>query len=378
LQKTKRVYSASPYFDDQSIASILTEIEKTLKSGILTDGPCVHEFEQQFADYVRTKHAIAVSSGTAALEILLRLLGIENKEVIVPTNTFVATPTSVLFSGGKPVFTDMKAETLCIDIDEVAKKTTSKTAGIIVVHVAGLICPEIVELRKFCRENKLFLIEDAAHAHGAKIDEQMAGGLGDGGAFSFYPTKVMTTGQGGMITTNDASIASMAFSMRNHGLDSERIMTMIGDNWCMSETTAVIGKYQLAKLEEFVLKRNKIANYYSEQLKKKENIIMIKTPDNIRHSYYKYPIRLTDNVDRDKVAFGMKNQFGIDTGSVYYPPCHLHPWYRKNFGTKEGDFPVSETVTKQILCLPIHVGISQETAQYVLDSLDACISECLT
>jgi perosamine synthetase len=377
MKNPKSVFSASPFFDEQSIEAILSEIRLTLKSGILSDGPRVQEFESKFAEYVHTKHAIAVSSGTAALEIMLRLLNTENREVIVPTNTFVATPTSVLISRGKPVFADMKAETLCIDVDEVVKKVNSKTAGVIVVHIAGLICPEMSELRRFCQDNKLFLIEDAAHAHGAIIDGQMAGGLCDGGAFSFYPSKIMTTGQGGMITTNDSTMASMAYIMRNHGLDSERIMNMLGDNWCMSEVTAVIGKYQLAKLEDFIFVRNKIAGYYGERLKNMDNLSLFKTPANIRHSFYKYPIRLTDNVDRDKVALAMRNEFGIETGSVYYPPCHLHPWYRKNLGTREGDFPVSETVTKKILCLPIHVGITKETAQYVIDSLIACTDKFL-
>lgn len=375
MQKSKRVFSASPFFDVQSIAAILREIDVTLKSGVLTDGPQVREFERQFAEYTHTKHAVAVSSGTAALEIMLRLLNIEEKEVIVPTNTFVATPTSVLFSGGKPVFADMKADTLCISVEDVAKKVTSKTAGVVVVHIAGLVCPEINDLRKFCQDNKLFLIEDAAHAHGAMIDGQMAGGLCDGGAFSFYPTKIMTTGQGGMITTNDSAMASAAYSIRNHGLDSERIMLMLGDNWCMSEVTAVIGKYQLAHLEDFVRKRNAIAKYYEERLKDAGKVSVFRTPENIRHSYYKYPIRLSDNLDRDKVALAMKSEFGIDTGSIYYPPCHLHPWYRKNFGTREGDFPVSETVLKKVLCLPMHVGITKETAQYVINSLSVCISK---
>jgi perosamine synthetase len=271
----------------------------------------------------------------------------------------------------------MKAETLCIDVDEVVKKVNSRTAGVIVVHIAGLICPEMSELRRFCQDNRLFLIEDAAHAHGAIIDGQMAGGLCDGGAFSFYPSKIMTTGQGGMITTNDSTMASMAYSMRNHGLDSERIMTMIGDNWCMSEVTAIIGKYQLAKLEDFIFKRNEIAHYYEEGLKNTDNLSTFKTPANIRHSYYKYPIRISENVDRNNVALTMKSEYGIDIGSIYYPPCHLHPWYQKNFGTREGDFPVAENVLKKVLCLPMHVGISKETAQYVIDALIACIGKSI-
>jgi perosamine synthetase len=375
ILKNRRVFSASPFFDEQSIEAISSEVAQTLRSGVLADGPRVNEFERQIAEYVQTKHAVAVSSGTAALEIMLRFFGVENKEVIVPTNTFVATPTSVLLSGGKPVFVDMKAETLCIDIDEISKKLTSKTAGLIVVHIAGLVCPEMGELRKFCQDNKLFLIEDAAHALSAKIDGQMAGSLCGGGAFSFYPTKIVTTGQGGMITTDDSALASAAYSMRNHGLDSERIMTMLGDNWCMSEVTAVIGKYQLAHIEDFVQKRNALAKYYENRLKDRDNISIFKTPSNIRHSYYKYPIRINEKIDRDKVASKMKTEFGIDTGSIYYPPCHLHPWYKENFGTGEGDFPVSETVLKKVLCLPMHIGITEETAQYIIDSLDVCISK---
>ncbi|MDR0374016.1 MAG: DegT/DnrJ/EryC1/StrS family aminotransferase [Nitrososphaerota archaeon] len=369
----KRVFSATPYFDEESINSIAGEIKSALKSGILTDGPHVKGFEKDFAQYTQTEHAIALNSGTAALEIMLRFFDVKDKEVIVPTNTFVATPTAVLFCGGKPVFADINAETLCIDPEDVKRKINPKTAGIIVVHIAGLICPEINELKKFCRDNSLFLIEDAAHAHGAVIDQKKAGNLCDGGAFSFYPTKVMTTGQGGMITTNNSELAVTAQKMRDHGLNPDRIMVMLGDNWCMSEITAIIGKYQLANLENFIEKRNEIAKYYERYLAKTKHISLFQTPSNIRHSYYKYPIRL-NGIDRNKVAFALKNDFGIDTGSIYYPPCHLHPWYMSNFNTQEGDLPVSEAVLKDVLCLPIHLGITNETAAYVVDSLNTCLS----
>ena len=241
------------------------------------------------------------------------------------------------------------------------------------VHIAGLICPQINELHKFCHDNNLFLIEDAAHAHGAKIDGQMAGNLCNGGAFSFYPTKVMTTGQGGIITINDSQMAKAAYTMRDHGLDSERKMVMLGDNWCMSEITAIVGKYQLAKLDDFVCKRNEIAQYYQGLLKEINEVSTFNVPNNIRHSYYKYPIRVNDSINRDKVAQIMKTEFCIDTGSIYYPPCHLHPWYKKNFGTMEGDFPVAESVLKQVLCLPMHLGITQEIAQYIVEALKASI-----
>ena len=373
MQKPKRVFSASPSFDAESIAGILRDVESTLKGGLLSDGCHIRDFEREFAKYIHVENAVAVSSGTAALEILLRLHNAVGKEVIVPTNTFVATPTAVLLTGGKLVFADIRADSLCIDLDDVKKKVTSKTAGVIVVHVAGLICPQMNELRKFCHDNSLFLIEDAAHAHGAMIDGQMAGNLCDGGAFSFYPTKVMTTGQGGIITINDSQMAKAASMIRDHGLDSERKMVLLGDNWCMSEITAILGKYQLAKLEGFVCKRNEIAQHYNGLLNEISEVSTFNVPNNSRHSYYKYPVRLSDCVNRDKVAQIMKEEFCIDTGSIYYPPCHLHPWYKKNFGSKEGDFPVSESVLKQVLCLPMHLGITQEIAQYVVEGLKASI-----
>mgnify|MGYP000921240982 CR=1 FL=1 len=372
----KRVSSASPFFDDQSVSKILNEIGSTLKSGVLIDGPHMQQFERDFSDYVGVEHAVAVSSGTAALEILLRLYNVEGREVVVPTNTFVATPTSVVLSGGKLVFADMKEDTLCVDFEDFKRKVTSRTAGLILVHVGGMICPEINQIRGFCKDNNLFLIEDAAHAHGAMIDGQMAGSLCDGGAFSFYPTKVMTTGQGGMITTNDSSVAAAARSMRNHGLDSERIMVMIGDNWCMSEVTAVLGRHQLASLDLFIQKRNEIAQAYDALLSGNDFAAPIRKPDNVRHSYYKYPVRL-HGVDKAKLMSALKSEFGVDTGSLYYPPCHLHPWFKANFGTREGDFPVSEAVLKEVLCLPIHPGLTVDVARYVVDSLNACISKLL-
>ena len=369
----RQVFSAAPFFDEESIVGIVAEIKSVLKSGMLTDGLHVKSFENQFAQYIQSRYAVAVNSGTAALEIMLRFFGIEGKEVIIPTNTFVATPTSVLFCGGVPVFADINATTLCIDPEDVKRRITPKTVGVIAVHIAGLICPEINELRELCHSNGLFLIEDAAHAHGAVIDTKKAGNLCDGGAFSFYPTKVMTTGQGGMITSNNSELAVVAQKMRDHGLNSDRIMVMLGDNWCMSEITAIIGKYQLANLDRFVEKRNEIAKRYNHALAKNPYVSLFQTPVNICHSYYKYSLKL-NGIDKGKVALALKKDFGIDTGSIYYPPCHLHPWYMANFNTCEGNLPVSETVLKDVLCLPIHLGITVETIDYVVDSLNTCIS----
>ncbi len=368
-----RVSSSAPFFDKKSIQGILNDIKSTLKSGILTDGTHVHKFEKEFAKYVGVKHAVAVSSGTSALEIALRHFRLRGREVIVPTNTFVATPNSVLFANGQPIFADIREDTLCVDVDDVKRKMSPQTAGVIVVHVAGLVCPQINELRDLCEDAELFLLEDAAHAHGAMINGNKAGALGNAGCFSFFPTKVVTTGEGGIITTDDAGLADDARCIRSHGLNPRREMVTLGHNWRMSEVAAIIGRHQLKKLEEFVAKRNDVASLYKIELAKVKGLSLFKTPADIRHSYYKYPVRLDDDVERDNVAEKLKNKFGIETGTVYDPPCHLHHFYKENFGTQLGDLPVSENVLKKVLCLPMHVGMNRETVEYVASSLESVI-----
>src|SRR5512138_2422339 len=167
--------SSFPYFDTRNIQLISEDIQTCLRNGVLTLGPYTQTLEKNFAQYINTKHGVAVSSGAASLEIALRLLGVKDREVIVPTNTFVATPNSVIFAGGRPVFADMKEDTLCIDPKDIERKITPLTAGVIVVHIAGLVCPQISEIRNLCSDLGLFLLEDCAHAHGAAIDDKKAG-----------------------------------------------------------------------------------------------------------------------------------------------------------------------------------------------------------
>ncbi len=369
------ISGSSPYFPGDSLNSILDEIKLVLKSGRLTDGPYAQEFERKFAEYNKIKYAVSVNSGTAALDVALRYFKLAGREVIVPTNTFVSTPHSVLFAGGKPVFADMKADTLCIDVDDVRKKLSPKTAGIIVVHIAGLVCPQINEIKELCNENGLFLMEDAAHAHGAMIDGKMAGTLGDVGCFSFYPTKVMTTCEGGMIITNNSQLAKEACCLRTVGQDAEKKAVMLGHNWRLNELAAVVGKYQLEHLEEFVIKRNEVAKWYEEALSNVEGISLFKVPSNFRHSYYKYPVKLADGIKREKLGFLLKQKYSVETGHVYYPPCHLQPFYMENFGTKKGDLPIAETVLNKVLCLPMHCGLTKENIDYIRDSLVSSINE---
>jgi dTDP-4-amino-4,6-dideoxygalactose transaminase len=367
------ISAAFPYFSDDSIEAILTDMAQMLRNGKLTDGPFSREFERQFAAYTNAKYAVAVSSGSAALDVALRHFKLQGKEVIVPTNTFVSTPNSVVFAGGKPVFADMNPDTLCIDIEDVKRKVTPKTAGVIAVHIAGLICPQIRELKEFCKEQELFLLEDSAHAHGATLEAQKAGTFGDVGCFSFYPTKVMTSCEGGMIVTQDRELAEEAQCVRSCGQNVERQMVKLGDNWRLSEPAAIVGLHQLKHLEEFLLKRNQIADCYEEALADVEEISLFSAPANSRHSYYKYPLRLAEGIDRQKAAATLKEKFEIETGHIYYPPCHLHPYYMETFGTRVGDLPVAERVLKQIMCLPMHYQITEQNIQYISEALLATI-----
>jgi perosamine synthetase len=369
------IFGSSPYFSEDSLNDIMHEIKSVLQSGRLTDGPKTQEFEQQFANYNSVKYAVAVNSGTAALDVALRHYHLGGREVIVPTNTFISTPNSVIFAGGKPVFADMNADTLGIDVEDVKRKVTAKTAGVIVVHIAGLVCPQINELKEFCQKKGLFLMEDSAHAHGATINHKKAGTFGDVGCFSFYPTKVMTSCEGGMIITNDQALAEEARCLRNCGQDAKRHAVMLGHNWRMNEVTAVIGKHQLENLELFLEKRSQIAGWYKKALADIDGVKLFKVPKNQRHSYYKYPIKLADEIDRLELAGVMKEKYGVETGHVYYPPCHLHRFYMETYGTKEGDLPTAERELKKVMCLPMHYGITEKNVEYIRNALASSIDE---
>lgn len=371
------ILGSFPYFSEESIDEILADIRLILKSGRLTEGPHVQEFEEEFAKYNDIKHAVAVNSGTGALDVALRHYRLEGQEVIVPTNTFISTPNSVIFAGGKPVFADMKADTLCVDVNDVKRKASSKTAGVIVVHIAGLVCPQINELKEFCEEKGLFLLEDAAHAHGALKDGKKAGTFGDAGCFSFYPTKVMTSCEGGMIITNNEQVAEDARCLRSCGQNAQRQAVTLGHNWRLSEVAAVVGKHQLRHLEEFLAKRNQVADWYKEALADVESVSLFEVTPNFRHSYYKYPLKLAEGIDRIRLSALMKEKYGVETGHVYYPPCHLQPYYMEAHGTREGDLPTAERVLKSVLCLPMHYCVTKENVDYIRDALVSSINELL-
>jgi perosamine synthetase len=369
--------STKPFFSEEDIQAITDEIRIILRSGRLILGPYTKQLEKSFGEYCGVKHAIAVSTCTSALKIAMNYFGVQGKDVIVPTNTFIATANAVIFSGGNPVLADIKKDTLCLDPIDLVNKITPMTKGVIVVHIAGFPCSDIDEIQAICRERGLFLLEDVAHAHGATINDKRVGSIGEAGCFSFYPTKVMTTCTGGMLTTNNDSLYEYALSMRHYGVGKGlHNIVNLGDDCLMDEISALLGIYQLQSLERNIIRRNQIANIYSEVLRDFAGINIFNVPAHIRHSYYKYPIFLSSDVDKSRLIKRMQDEHGISIGSVYDPPCHLQPIYQNLFGFRQGMFPVADEILKRTCCLPMFQQLSDKEIEYIMNSLKSVLPGC--
>lgn len=367
-------------YTDEDVDFIKDGIAEVLKSGYITMGEKVAELERSFADFVGVRYAIATNSGTSALEIALRALDVEGASVVVPTVTFMATATALVHAGGKVVFADVMRENLSLDPDDLRRKIRKDTKGVIVVHIGGIISPHFHEIKAFCDERELFLLEDAAHAHGSGIDGLKAGALGVAGCFSFYPTKVLTTGEGGMITTNDAGLREKARVLRDHGKADERfnIHTEFGYNWRFSEIHAVLGLQQMRKAQLYIEQRRRIARIYDEKLARVKGITLVKIPANVECSYYKYIVYLDESIDREALKSRMLNELAVSlTGEVYADPLHAQPVFRKHPGHMLNGprdvFPEADYVCRRQICLPLYPGLSDEEIEYVVDSLKGCL-----
>jgi perosamine synthetase len=366
-----------PYFPQEDIDQIKADVETILKSGMLTLGNYTNKFEEEYAKLHGVKHAIAVNSGTSAIEVALRSIKLNpGDEVVVPTNTFTATAAAVVFAGGRPVLADVNPETLTLDLQTVTPKLTGKTRGILMVHIGGLVSPDTPELAKLARDSKMFLVEDAAHAHGSSFQGVKAGTFGEAGAFSFYPTKVMTTGEGGMITTNDDGLDSHCRVLRDQGKESFNSNTIVelGYNWRLNEIGAAIGITQLRRLEWMIAVRNKLAEIYDEGLSKIPGIKPQKRFDQSVNNYYKYTAMLEKGIDRDAFKLKLRERGVKCGGEVYSPPLHLQPIYQKLLGVRLGDFPVAEDVCSRMLELPMFTALKEEEAHYVVETIQKTLA----
>jgi len=374
----KEIPPVKPYFPRKDVRLIQKDLEKILNSGMLTLGEYTKRFEADYAKLCGVGHAIAVNSGTSAIEIVLRALGLKpGDEVLVPTNTFSATAAVVIMTGGKPVFTDIDAKSLCIDAENVMKYLTKKTKAIIAVHIGGLICPQIRAIREICKDHKVWLIEDAAHAQGSLLDKKSAGSFGEAGTFSFYPTKVITTGEGGIITTDRSDLATKAMVLRDQGKEnfSSNIIIEIGYNWRMNEISAAIGLTQLRRLPDFIKHRNKIAAYFDKELSKMSGLKPLYIPKNAVSNYYKYVAFVAHEIQRDMFKQKLREKGVRPSGEVYWPPLHMEPVYKRLFDVKEGDFPIAEDVCARMLCLPMYSQMTSSEAKYVIEKVKEVLKE---
>lgn len=384
-------------FSDEDHAFISTGISEVLSSGMLSMGPKTTSFEDEFGHWVGVDHCIATSNGTSALELILRALDVTDRPVIVPTNTFLATALAVLHSGGRVVFVDSDPETLCIDPDDLEKRITPEVGAVVLVHIGGVITPAIDRIEAVCRRNDVPLVEDCAHAHGCSFAGRTAGTIGVAGAFSFFPTKVLTTGEGGIVTTNDEALAARARIVRNQGKSPEHgnHIAYPGHNFRMSEITAVIGLQQMRRAEQLIQQRRHIAGRYDELLQDQELVRPLRLSEGAVSSYYKYVAYIPEDVDRGELKRRMREEHGVSlTGEVYADPCHSEPiWqdftYCGKPRTSEGcglapgcgcnerqhGYPGAERLSKHHICLPLYPGLTDGDVEYVADKLVTIVRE---
>ncbi|MEM2946796.1 MAG: DegT/DnrJ/EryC1/StrS family aminotransferase [Candidatus Bathyarchaeia archaeon] len=363
----------APQIGEEEIAAVVN----VLKSGILThalgSGPMVKRFEEDFARFVEAKHAIAVNSGTAALHMALIAIGVKRgDEVVLPSFTFVATAEAVVMAGAKPVFVDIDLETYNISLEAIEKALTKKTKAVIAVDLYGSPA-DLKPIREIADKCGLKIIEDAAQAHGATYNGKPVGAYADVACWSFYASKNMTTGEGGMITTNDDTIAETLRLIRSHGEKEKYKSLLLGHNYRMPEIEAAIGCVQLKKLPNFLAKRRENAEKITAKLRSVKNVKLPCEQKGCENSWYLYTIRVedADRAKRDAIVENIRKE-GIGA-EVYYPwPIHLMPYYRK-FG--KWKLPKTEKASEQVLSLPVHPGITSEQIDLIGETVSRVVRQ---
>jgi perosamine synthetase len=367
---------------DQADTDAVLEV---LRSPWLTTGPMVERFERAFADFVGVPHAVAVANGTAALHAAVHALGIgPGDEVIVPAMTFAATANAVVFEGGTPVFADVLEDTLLLDPASAAARVTSRTRAIIAVDYAGQPC-DYETLGELVRGHRLALVADACHALGGSSGGRPVGTLAALSTFSFHPVKPITTAEGGMIATASAELADRMRVFRNHGIATDHRqraergtwfyeMVELGYNYRLSDLHSALGLSQLAKLPGWVERRRQLARRYDRALVDLPEARPLAVRPGVEHAYHLYVVRIAGGRERrDAVHQGLRRR-GIGA-NVHYVPVHLHPFYRRRFGTGPGLCPVSEAAFGAILTLPLFPTMTDGDGDRVVGALAEALAE---
>ena len=368
-----KYHRAKPYIPESDKEWILNKYKKILDTGGLVQGKYVSQFEDKVKDHVGTKHAIAVSSCGVGLEISLRATGITGKKFIVPTQTFVASVSCIIRSGNIPVVVDVDETTQCLSLDSIKKNMDKDVAGIVLVHMAGLITPEIFKIKQYCKDNNLFFLTDDAHSFGSQIydgdggDIFHSGDIGDIGVFSFYPSKIITTAEGGMITTNRDDLADRLKVLRNHGtvrndmlvegLDYGVRCEIPSSNYRMTEFQGVLGLSQIKHVDDWVSHRNKMANLYKENLKDIEWLTLPPYYENVRQTWWQYIVKLDEKIDRTDFLKKLMDK-GIPTANAYWPACHQQKVFEP-YVSKYG-CPISDKFLETHFSLPMYVELNDD------------------
>lgn len=361
----KKIQIAKPFIDSDDIEGVV----EVLKSGWLSLGPKHKDFEGKFAEYVGVKYACAVSSGTAALHLGVKALGLKTgDEAITTPFSFVASANCLLYEGVKPVFVDIEEKTYNMDPLLIESKITKETKAILPVHIFGQSA-EMDSIMQISRKYNLKILEDSCESLGATYRGKMVGTTGDLGTYAFYPNKQMTTGEGGMIVTNSKDIYDLCDSMRNQGRGKSGdwlVHERLGYNYRMDEMSASLGITQLKKIDWMIEEKRKIIAWYNSAL---GDIDGVETPvigKDHTHSWFVYVVRIKSG-KRNKLMNELSRK-SIQT-KPYLPVIHLQPFMRQMFGFKEGDFKVAESVSSETLALPLYIGLKLEDIEYISDSI---------
>lgn len=371
MGNNKQIPFSKPAMSDREIGAVA----RVLKSGWITTGPETAKFEKEFGKYIGVKHAVAVNSCTSALHLALLAHGVgEGDEVIVPSLTFVSSANVVEWMGAKPVFVEVDEESLTVDAKDIERKVTRKTKAVIVVHYGGRAA-DIGAIGKAAKKYNLVIIEDAAHAVGSRYGKKRVGARGNTTAFSFYATKNMTTGEGGMLTTDKANVAKFARLMRLHGMskDGWKRYTKNGSwkyevkrpgyKYNMTDMTAALGRLQLKRLDGFVRKQRRLVAEYNKLLNGVNGVKVLTGENMVGHSFHLMSV-LVDEKKRDDLIEGME-QRGVEV-SVHFQPVHLLEFYRKKYGYSRGSLPVTEELGRRLASLPLYVEMTKADVRQVV------------
>ena len=344
-------------------------VEEVLKSGMLAQGEAVKSFEDEFAAYLGVKNAIAVNNGTVALDLAIKALDLEpGSEIITPAFTFIATANCALYQGLRPVFADVDEKTFNIDPDDMQERITPRTKAVIGVHLYGQPF-QISAVQEICQDRSIALVEDCAQAHGAEWKGKKVGSFGTG-CFSFYPTKNMTTGEGGMITTDDDALAARLRLLRSHGDSGKYNHITLGYNYRMMNLQGALGLVQLRRLEEFTARRIANARFLNENI----GIKGISTPfqmDGVRHVYHQYVVRVEDELHASRERLMEYLQAKGVGSAVHYPKAVYQQPFYKDLGYTDVSCPVAEDVSRRVMSLPVHPALSAEELQYISETMNS-------